>query len=224
MRSRVRSDATIRLKMGDLLTLLDMRGTRRLKGPGIFRLNRLSEPAGGNGDRIVEVLRTLLEPPEMKRTVAGLRGFKIARTKKGAGTSSPPASESTSDETLWFVDRESGGRYCVPERNSITTPVLRNGSGSQPPPASSADSLVAALTGEGTGSDAFSNSAHALLPPGVHAVTGADGTERMVEVIPVAIPDPDPQAVATVLLQRGCERQLAFLLDRLDGTRPAAPR
>jgi hypothetical protein len=40
----------------------------------------------------------------------------------------------------------------------------------------------------------------------------------------VAIPDPDPQAVATVLLERGCERQLGFLLDRLDGTRPAAVR
>ncbi|MET0179530.1 MAG: hypothetical protein ABW194_03485 [Novosphingobium sp.] len=211
----MRSDAVVRLLAGDALTLLDARGTRRLKGPGRFRLNRAGPPEAGDLQRVSETLKALVAPPSSRTRVGGVRGFKIARKANAAGaTEAPVASTSRAGETLWFVDRAVGGRYCLPVDGSPTVPAA---AGPDSQSASGAD-LVRELTGEAMDGDDASDAAEDMMPPGIHAMTRADGTPGTIEVILVAIPAPAVDAVATVLLENGCERQLEFLLDRLGST------
>ncbi|MET0180157.1 MAG: hypothetical protein ABW194_06695 [Novosphingobium sp.] len=160
IRSRVRGDATVRLIAGDLVTLLDARGTRRLKGPGRFRLSRASRPSASDLRRVAEVLRGLVAPPRSRSRVGAVRGFALA----------PDVPPGPRGDTLWFVDPEQGGRYCLPAGGTAA---------------------------------------------GQHDVKLRDGSVRRFEIVAVDVPDPTPEAVALVMLDHGCERQLAFLLERL---------
>jgi len=92
--------ASVVLKSGDHVTVLDKAGTRVLNGPGTFALNG-------------EVNRDAAAGTQLAAMMA--RGG-ASRTRTGAvrGAASAPAMAApTGPENVWYIDVSKGGTYCI---------------------------------------------------------------------------------------------------------------
>ena len=100
---KLADNVTITLKAGDVLTLLDGRGTRTLRGPGSF--GSTSGASAGSDTRTS--LATLLESKRVMRARTGaVRG--------SAGPEGPVRSPN-----LWYVDISQNSAACVPDPANV---------------------------------------------------------------------------------------------------------
>lgn len=102
--SKLADNVTITLKAGDVLTLLDGRGTRTLRGPGTF--GSTSSASAGSDTRTS--LATLLESRRVMR----------ARTGAVRGSAAEPAAPPRSPN-LWYVDISQNSTACVPDPANV---------------------------------------------------------------------------------------------------------
>jgi hypothetical protein len=97
------ASAKISLKAGEVLTVLDERGTRTLRGPGTF-----SATSSANAGNVSNTsLATLIKTSSVRR----------ART--GAVRGESGVQQTAVNPNLWFVDISKGGKICVADFKSI---------------------------------------------------------------------------------------------------------
>ena len=96
-------NATISLKADEILTLLDERGTRVLRGPGNF--NSSSSVA------VKSVSNTSL--------AALIRTSSVRRARTGAVRGDKSPASQTGSPNLWFVDMSKSGKFCVADFNNL---------------------------------------------------------------------------------------------------------
>jgi len=97
MGRKLPANASVALRAGDHVTVLDKSGTRVLAGPGNFTLNGAVNRDTGSGTAL-----------------ASMMARNGARTRTGAVRGMPmlvPAS--TGPSSIWYVDVSKGGTYCV---------------------------------------------------------------------------------------------------------------
>lgn len=101
---KLADNISITLKAGDVLTLLDGRGTRTLRGPGTF--GSTSSASAGSDTRTS--LATLLESKRVMR----------ARTGAVRGSAGEPVAPARSPN-LWYVDISQSSAACVPDPANV---------------------------------------------------------------------------------------------------------
>jgi hypothetical protein len=91
--------ATVTLKPGDHITVLDRAGTRVLSGPGSFALS-----SNGPAAAAPTALASLMNAGGAPRTRTGaVRGAPMA----------PVAATPSGPDNIWYIDVSKGGTYCV---------------------------------------------------------------------------------------------------------------
>lgn len=98
---RLPQGATVTLRAGDVVTILDKVGTRVLRGPGTFRLDAAVVRDNGLA---VRLSRSLGDPAALRTTLR-------AGAVRGMGGSAAAASP----DTIWLADVDAGGNVCVPK-------------------------------------------------------------------------------------------------------------
>ena len=101
---KLADSGTVSLKAGDVVTLLDGRGTRTLRGPGTFGLT--ASASSGTDSR--NTLASLLETKRVRRARTGaVRG--------GVGEDTP----APRSPNLWYVDISQPSTACVPDPANV---------------------------------------------------------------------------------------------------------
>ena len=199
---------SLTLKTGDVVTLLDGRGTRTLRGPGTF--NSSAQAAAGSDTRTS--LASLLETKRVLRARTGaVRG-------PGAEDAPPPRSPN-----LWYVDISQPSTACVPDpanvrlwRPDISKPAI----------------ITATAVGAGATSGTISfnqGEAVASWPASLPVASGARyrlswaGLAQPVE-IGFAVLDSSAgglESMAATLIERKCDAQLNLLVETVALPDPA---
>ncbi len=95
---KLASNATISLKKLDRVTILGRSGTRVLRGPGTFSLNRRAS-ATTSTTRLASFISN--------------RGSSRPRTGAVRTVNAPTVIEAPKNPNLWFLDVTKGGKFCV---------------------------------------------------------------------------------------------------------------
>ncbi|WP_157083060.1 hypothetical protein [Novosphingobium lentum] len=193
---KLAANASVSLRAGDRLTVLDKSGTRVLSGPGSFTLNGVvSHDVGAT---------TLAS---MMPHAGG------ARTRTGAVRGAPmmAAAASSGPDSLWYIDSSKGGTYCVADPSAL---VLWR-------PNREDESIGKLTTAEGASVDLAWKRGNALKLWPAAALPVVDGksymftntagtkvriTTRLIGAMPA-----DDMGVASMLADKGCNAQLDVL-------------
>lgn len=97
--SKLTASGSISLKAGDVVTLLDSKGTRVLRGPGQFPVEASARPAPASG----VMLSALLDTKRVRRARTGAVRGTITETPVAAGRR----------PNLWLADVATPGAFCV---------------------------------------------------------------------------------------------------------------
>lgn len=100
---KIADNSILTLKAGDMLTILDGRGTRMLKGPGTFNTSAATGSAS-----------------DTRTPLANLLGAqKIRRARTGAVRGGADEGKAPRSPNLWYVDISQSSRVCVPDASNI---------------------------------------------------------------------------------------------------------
>jgi hypothetical protein len=103
---RLPANASVTLRSGDRLTVLDRAGTRVISGPGSFTLNGSVNRDQTGSSRIGNIIA----------------GGGAQRPRFGAVRGAPPStmgSMSQGPDSVWYIDVTKGGSYCVADPRSL---------------------------------------------------------------------------------------------------------
>jgi hypothetical protein len=100
---RLSSTSKINLKAGEILTVLDERGTRILRGPGTFSASSSATAANVSSTSLATLVRTST----------------VRRARTGAVRGDAPPSQTALAPNLWYVDYGKGGKYCVADFQNL---------------------------------------------------------------------------------------------------------
>ncbi|WP_176594514.1 hypothetical protein [Sphingobium sp. EM0848] len=103
--SKLADGGMIALKAGDVVTLLDAKGTRTLRGPGSFSVSAPAGAAAANG----VMLSALLDTKRVRRARTG-----AVRGNVGNTPAAPPHRPN-----LWMVDMDQSGTFCVADPGAV---------------------------------------------------------------------------------------------------------
>ncbi len=103
--SKLAPNTVIALKAKDVLTILDGRGTRTLRGPGNYSTSGANNVIGDTRNSLTELLTT--------------NRAKRARTGAVRGGVTPDAVKAPRSPNLWFVDISQSSTACVPDLANI---------------------------------------------------------------------------------------------------------
>jgi hypothetical protein len=107
----------VSLKKGDRLTLLDGTGTRILVGPRSGKLTIPSKRSGVQARGTIDELRLIFNRSRERRSALGAsRGFAM-----------PPGFSHSLPPSLWAINVEKGGNWCVPA--NMPASLVRYGAG-----------------------------------------------------------------------------------------------
>ncbi|ODU21030.1 MAG: hypothetical protein ABS87_08130 [Sphingomonas sp. SCN 67-18] len=189
-------NARITLRAGDQIVILDGRGTRTVKGPGTFDTASASVASGATA-----TARRILST----QSTAERRG--------GAVRGTAPATVSTRNPNLWFVDLSQSATVCVADPANVrlwradasadATATLTAANGRSAPVRLERNVNVVSWPA-------------ALLPVTDGAEYSISGLSLSPVKIKVALLGPNPQGIegtATALIQRGCNTQLDLLIE-----------
>jgi hypothetical protein len=184
-------DDHITLRKGDSITVLDQRGTKVLRGPGRFAVSQPGRPLPNPAYAVLT-----------RKNAAGR-----ARTGVVRGEDGKPVSPN-----LWLVDAGSPGTQCVTAPDAVSvwradsTKAARyriaSAAGAAGSVSFDADAAVAPWD---TAAAPISDGAVYTLAP-----QGAAGGGTFTFAV-VADPPPDAEALALVLIDKGCTAQLKLL-------------
>lgn len=183
-------NAKIALKQNDTLVLLDKAGTRTLRGPGTFTPSMSSQAAN----------RVVVASSETTQRRARIGAVRSA----GLGTQYGP--------TLWHLDVSKSSNFCLADPAQLT--LWR-------PDASQPVTLTVTRAKDGTARkiDWPAGAATLAWPSDLAVGDGADyrlswqaGTSTNVKFRTLPSVPASVDAMASSLIQRGCEGQLDFLI------------
>lgn len=103
--SKLADGGSLVLKAGDVVTLLDARGTRTLRGPGSFHGAAAASAAPANG----VMLSALLDTKRVRRARTG-----AVRGGVGEAPATPPRRPN-----LWMVDISQSGTLCIADPAAV---------------------------------------------------------------------------------------------------------
>jgi len=103
--SRLADGGAVVLKAGDVVTLLDAKGTRTLRGPGSYSVSAAASAAPANG----VMLAALLDTKRVRR----------ARTGAVRGNASEAPAAPPHRPNLWMVDIAQSGTLCVADPAAV---------------------------------------------------------------------------------------------------------
>ncbi|RVT43608.1 hypothetical protein [Sphingobium algorifonticola] len=204
---KLADSGSIALKGGDVVTLLDGRGTRTLRGPGTFSL--AATATAGTDSRTS--LASLLETKRVRRARTGAVRGGVA--EDAAAPRSP---------NLWYVDISQASTACVPDPANVRL--------WRPDIASAATVTITATSGGGSAPVAFAaGEAVASWPATLPVTEGAryrlswNGLARPVD-IGFSLMGTDAgglETMASTLIARKCDAQLALLVETVALPDPA---
>jgi hypothetical protein len=90
-------NGTVKLSSGEVLTVLDERGTRVLRGPGVFSTSSSTSAGKIASSSLAKIAKT----------------SNVRRARTGAVRGSSSGDPTTRSPNLWFVDISKGGTTCV---------------------------------------------------------------------------------------------------------------
>jgi hypothetical protein len=182
--------ASVSLKPGDTLVLLDAKGTRTLAGPGVHSV------AGGNAAVAPSALGALIRSS----------GARQVRTGAVRGGLTGPAKA----PNLWYVDASRGGTVCVAETG--TTNIWR-------PSMTEAAAYSVWSGGKSVPLNFAAGQSVAVWPSTLPLTAGArykiaapNGAPVEIVVQPVTVGD-SADSVGATLIAKGCTRQLDQLVE-----------
>ncbi|MET0137747.1 MAG: hypothetical protein ABW192_05130, partial [Sphingobium sp.] len=184
--------ASVTLKSGDVLTLLDGKGTRTLRGPGVFGTSVAA--TGGNASKFASLIGT--------RTTVRARTGAI---RSGASDAPPPRSPN-----LWYVDVRSSATTCIADPANVV--LWRADKGT---------AQTFTVTGkDGKGSIAFAaDQATAAWPATLPVTEGATyqltggGKPVSLRFTLLAPGGEGLESTASTLIARKCDAQLQLLIE-----------
>lgn len=193
------ADASVVLKPGDRLTVLDKAGTRVLSGPGTFSLNgAVNRDAATGGTALAAMMA---------------RGGG-ARTRTGAVRGAPmgPAEATpTGPENVWYIDVSKGGTYCVADPATV---VLWR-------PARTEEGTGKLLSQDGSTADVAWRAGSALkvwpsasvpvIDGQTYTFSNAVGAPVKIRTMLLASVPSDEVDVAAAMAEKGCTAQLDLL-------------
>jgi hypothetical protein len=100
---KLQSSAKISLKAGEVLTVLDERGTRTLRGPGTFSASSATSASSVSNTSLARLVKT--------------GSVRRARTGAVRGDAQPQAKPLSPN--LWFVDIGKSARFCVADFENL---------------------------------------------------------------------------------------------------------
>jgi len=188
--------ATVTLRQGDTVTVLDAKGTRVLRGAGTFAVTEAGQP---NKASTFAVLT-------MQRSAQRVRTGAVRSGKDGT----PPASPN-----LWFVDLAKSGTRCVvagqPVRlwrldtTSAATYTVKLANGTSVAVPYAAGAMVAP----------WDSVKYPVADGSSLAVSLGGKPVSQITFAVLASQPADPEAMAEALLARGCSAQLELLSSTL---------
>lgn len=192
--------APVTLKSGDVLTVLDGRGTRTLRGPGTFGTG--ASATGGSGTNYAAFLGT--------RTTARAR---TGAVRSGAMTVTDPRSPN-----LWYVDVRNSATMCVIDPANVK--LWR--------PSNDAPLTLAVAGKDGKGSIDFAAGQSIVSWPETLPVTEGAAYQLTGGEKPVSLrftllpPAPDGlEGTTSTLIARKCDAQLNLLIETVAVPDPA---
>jgi hypothetical protein len=97
------STSKINLKAGEILTVLDERGTRILRGPGTFNASSSASAASVSNTSLASLVRTST----------------VRRARTGAVRGDAKPAQAALSPNLWYLDYGKGGKYCVADFQNL---------------------------------------------------------------------------------------------------------
>lgn len=196
---------TVKLQPGDVVTVLDKAGSRVLRGAGSFAMDsRVLRDRG-----IIPLLSRSLKSPQAVRAGA-VRGASPADT-----------ADSPLPSSIWVADIDQGGNVCVPEGSDLFLWRAKNGArrftwlGE-----ADGGGMVRLAWPPRTSAIAWPVSTLPVIPGRSYLGYDDGMTDKSVDFDIVAIaPDQVPQdadALASLLLDRGCTVQFDLLASALE--------
>jgi hypothetical protein len=190
------ANATVTLKSGDKVTVLDKAGTRVLSGPGTFSVT-------------TAIVREETQTATQLASLVARSGGQRVRTGAVRGEPTAP-SPVPAPESVWYVDVSKGGTWCVADPAQV---VLWR-------PNRDADGIGRLTAPDGANADVVWRAGNSLkLWPAEAAVVDGQtysfvnpvgGTVKLTTKVLASVPA-DPVEVAAVLAEKGCSAQVDLL-------------
>ena len=190
-------DSQVTLRAGDTLTILDARGTRVLRGAGTFSV---SPPAAG---------------ADHSATFAALTRQRASQRVRTGAVRDPVAPVKVMSPNLWYVDVSQGGTRCLVDPAGVR---LWRADASAPASYRIAGAGNAATTVDFAAASMVAAWDAALpVSEGASYAIGQTGSPQSVTISFAILPGlPEtPEALASVLIEKGCTTQLDLLAQSL---------
>lgn len=195
---KLAANASVTLRSGDLVTVLDKSGTRVLSGPGTFTLNGAVNRDGAG----TTALAAMMTRGAGARTRTG--------AVRGALSAAMPAAPANPDN-IWYIDVSKGGTYCVADPATLV--MWR--------PARVDEGTGKLLSQDGSSADVTWRAGSALkvwpaasvpLVDGqTYTFSNAVGMPVKIRTMLLGTVPTDEIEVAAAMAERGCNAQLDLL-------------
>ena len=193
---KLAANASVSLKPGDKVTVIDKAGSRVLSGPGNFTLNGAVQRGGGS------VMANMMVGGGSRARTGAVRGAP-------AGLESP-----TAPDNIWAIDVTKGGTYCVadpaalvlwrPNRaDAITGKLGANGK------------TVPVSWKAGSALKLWPNADIPVVDGQTYVFTGPVTVNSTITLKRLASVPADPMQVATMLAEHGCNAQLDVIASQV---------
>lgn len=193
---KVDDNGRITLKSGDKVTVLSNGSTRVISGPGTHRVS-----ARGSSRRAA--FRTLTQQRSASRARVGAsRGDTVM---------------SMTSPNLWWVDVSKSGTMCVSDLSAVRMwrPGMEGASTYVFASGNSTDHIHVSFP-DGQMTTAWDAARMPLTEGASYTITGpGDGEAQEMTFATIASPPETPEALAEVLIEKGCNAQLELLAETL---------
>lgn len=199
---KLANNAKVTLKKLDSVTILGKSGTRVLKGPGTYQLNRASS-SSGTATRLSSFINN--------------RGSTRVRTGavRGAGDVSGPVTPK--NPNLWFLDVTKGGKFCV--ANPKTLVLWRpdyTGSATASIVEPTSGGLTEVEWRKGNPLKKWPLEQAPVTEGATYQLIGSNVPQAVeVSFVMVENAPEDIDAAAALLIEKGCQSQLDLLVETL---------
>jgi hypothetical protein len=188
------ANATLSLKSGDMITILDNRGTRVLKGPGSVSTGAATTSTGSAFNQL------------LKNT--GARQARTGATRSVGGTTP------TRSPNLWFVDFAKSGPVCV--TNAAAVSMWR-------PSATAAQSVTVTRVSDGKSAviafrpgqsvGAWPTATLPVVDGAEYRVSAPNSGNQTLKLNVIADTNAEAGRVAGSLIEKGCTSQLDLMVE-----------
>ncbi|MFY7837900.1 MAG: hypothetical protein ACOVQ0_16630 [Novosphingobium sp.] len=192
------ANATVVLKGGDQVTVLDKAGTRVLAGPGTFTLNGTVNRDANGATALASMMA---------------RGGG-ARTRTGAvrgATTAPVVAAPAGPENVWYVDVSKGGTYCVADPAALVMwrpDKTQDGNGTL----LSQDGSTADVSWRaGNPLKVWPSASVPVVDGQTYTFTSPVGAPVKIRTVVLASVPTDEVEIAGVMAEKGCSAQLDLL-------------